>query len=218
MGFLRNILIDFKTYFKIHAVYPKRFKGSIIESYIVNESILGEEIIIKKNVYIDGVLKKIGAYSYIGANTAIYNCSSIGRYCSLSQGVKIGLDNHALDHIGTSPIFYSAGRMWVKEDSFKRGEPVIIESDVLISANVIVLSGIKIGVGAVIGAGAVVTKNVPPYAVVAGVPAKILKYRFDKKTIASLLDSKWWEMDKNELNKYSKYFNSVSEILQKVLK
>lgn len=218
MGIIQSLVQDCKTYYKIHAVYPKRYKGSVIESYIIDESIIDTEIVVKKNVYIDGVLKKIGAYSYIGANTVIYNCKSIGRYCSISQGVKIGLDNHALDHLGTNPIFYSAARKWVKKDSFERGAPVEIESDVLISANVIILSGVKVGIGAVIGAGAIVTKNVPPYAIVAGVPAKILKYRFNDDTIADLIDTKWWEMDKNELIKYSEYFDSVPQFLQKTSK
>jgi len=75
-------------------------------------------------------------------------------------------------------------------------QKVIIENDVWIGANSVIMPGVKVGNGAIIGANAVVTKDVPDYAIVGGVPAKIIKYRFDEKTISSLLELKWWDLDK----------------------
>ncbi len=202
-------LSDLKAYYKIQSVYPRRYRGSVIESYIVNEAILGNEVIIKKNVYLNTSLNKIGNYTYIGANTSVYNCASIGNYCSISHGVKIGLENHALDHIGTSPVFYSHTRKWLKESTIERDKPVTIGHDVLISANAMILSGVSIGTGAVVGAGAFVNKDVPPYAIVAGMPAKIIRYRFDDETIEKIMKTEWWLRNKKELIGLSDVFSNV---------
>lgn len=215
MGILRKIWTDFKTYYKTNSVYPKRYKSSVIESYIVDESILGDGIIIKKEVAISSTLKQIGAYSYIGDRSEIMNCKSIGRFVSISHDVKIGLENHKLFGISTSPVFYSKNRGWVDKDSNDKVAPAVIENDVLISANAMVMSGVTIGTGAVVGAGAFVNKDVPPYAIVAGIPAKIIRYRFDETTIQRLLDSEWWKSDKSELTKYREYFNDVNLFLEK---
>ena len=209
MGLLKKIWTDFKTYYKINSIYPRRYKNSTIESYIVDESILGEELIIKKGVVIGDSLKQIGSYTYVGDRAEILNCQSIGRYVSISHDVKIGLENHKLDGLGTSPIFYSSQRDWVDGDTREKQPPVIIEDDVLVSANAMIMSGVTIGTGAVVGAGAFVNKDVPPYAIVAGVPAKIIRYRFDEATIEKLIKSKWWELDKNELDKFKSVFSNA---------
>lgn len=213
MSFFKKILSDIKTYYKIKSIYPVRYKDSTIESYIVDESILGKGLIIKKNVVISPDLKSIGNYSYIGDNTEIMNCVSIGNYCSISHGVKIGLENHALNHIGTSPVFFKSQRGWIESDSFPRESATVVESDVLVSANAMIMSGVKIGVGAVVGAGAFVNDNVPPYAIVSGVPAKIIRYRFDENTIEKLLATKWWEKDKSALIEYKEHFSNITEFI-----
>lgn len=213
MGFLKKIWTNIKTYYKIYSIYPKRYKNSLIETYIVNESVLGEELIIKKNVYISDTIKHIGSYSYIGDKTEILNCEKIGKYVSISHDVKIGLENHKIDGICTNPMFYSKQRRWVETDYHEKQIPSIIENDVLISANAMIMSGVTVGTGAVVGAGAFVNKDVPPYAIVAGIPAKIIRYRFDEATIERLLKSEWWKLDKSELVRHKDRFSDVKAFL-----
>jgi acetyltransferase-like isoleucine patch superfamily enzyme len=118
----------------------------------------------------------------------------IGKYCSISTHVIIFLGSeHRTDWVSTYPFPY----LW-KEASSINGHPfskgdVIIGNDVYIGYHVTILSGVTIGDGAAIGAGSVVTKDVPPYAIVAGNPARIVRYRFDEKIIQKLLQIKWWD-------------------------
>ncbi len=117
----------------------------------------------------------------------------IGKYCSISTHVIIFLGSeHRTDWVSTYPFPY----LW-KEASSTKGHPfskgdVIIGNDVYIGYHVTILSGVTVGDGAAIGAGSVITKDVPPYAIVAGNPARIVRYRFDQETIQKLLRIKWW--------------------------
>ncbi|NVJ90012.1 MAG: CatB-related O-acetyltransferase [Methylocystaceae bacterium] len=112
----------------------------------------------------------------------------IGRYCSISRIVFIGGSNHPMHSLSTG----SAPRPPRTHQDIP--PYTIIGCDVWIGANAIILQGRKIGHGAIIGAGSVVTKDVPPYAIVAGNPAKIINYRFDEETIEGLLETKWWTL------------------------
>ena len=144
----------------------------------------------------------IGSYTYIGPGTNIAN-SKIGSFCSIASDVKIVTSCHPSDtFVSTSPVFYSTlkqcGITFVKKDLYQEhrtinGYSALIMDDVWIGNNVILMGGITIGTGAIIGSGAVVTKNVPPYAIVGGVPAKIIRYRFTDSQIQALLSDKWWE-------------------------
>ena len=109
--------------------------------------------------------------------------TTIGNYCSIARNVSIGLGLHPLNLFSTSPIFYKRQNALLldlisKDNEFKEYQPITIGNDVWIGANAIIMDGITIGNGAVIAAGAVVTKNVPAYAIMGGVPAKLIKYRF----------------------------------------
>ena len=210
MSFFKILLSDLKTYYKINAIYPKRYKDSKIESYIVNENILGKNLNIRKDVFISDTLKKIGDGTYIGNRSEILNCSEIGQFCSISHDVKIGLDNHNLDFVSTNSIFCP------NDKKMRETKSSIIENDVLISANVMIISGVKIGNGAIIGAGAFVNKDVPPYAIVAGIPAKIIKYRFDEQTIEKLLKSEWWNFSPEKIKELSPYFTDIRKFLEKI--
>ena len=153
----------------------------------------------------------IGDYSYVGRNSRIVH-ADVGKFCSISGAVRLGMGTHTLDKLSTSPIFTerhnSTKHQWTEvqtDNPFKR---VTVGNDVWIGTGVMVMGGVTIGDGAVIGAGAIVTKDVPPYAVVAGVPAKIIRYRFSEEHIEALLKMKWWNKSEGVLRENVNLFQN----------
>jgi virginiamycin A acetyltransferase len=123
----------------------------------------------------------------------------VGRYCSIASTVRSALTNHPLEGLTTHPALYDPA-FGVVETYMDRPEPLIIEDDVWIGHNVVLTPGCKlIGRGAVIGAGAVVTRNVEPYSVMGGNPARKLRARFDPDLAAAIEQTRWWEMDMSAL-------------------
>ncbi|WP_235941273.1 CatB-related O-acetyltransferase [Cyclobacterium roseum] len=161
----------------------------------------------------------VGKGSYISLNARIYN-TTIGKFCSIGPNLVCGWGLHPIHGISTSPAFYSvngqAGFTYAKETKVQELIPVTIGNDVFIGANVVILDGVTIGDGAVIGAGAVVSKDIPPYAVAVGCPIKVIKYRFDEKTIDALLKSKWWDGDAESLKKVEEMFFDVEGYVKKI--
>ena len=171
--------------------------NNVLKSYI-NVKKLEKYIVIEDKVEIDSFLEKIGTGTYINQNTMINNCKAIGRFCSIATGVKIGMGSHPKEWVSTSPLFYSPKRGLVNEqtyDNLKYDKPVLIENDVWIGSNAIIMPGVKLGNGCIVGAGSIVTKDVPEYAIVVGVPAKIKSYRFNENIINDLVKSEWWNKE-----------------------
>lgn len=149
------------------------------------------------------VNSKFDRYSFCGYNCKIINCK-IGAFVSIADEVIIGGAEHPIEWASTSPVFYK-GKDSVKRKFSEHNRPLdkktYIGNDVWIGDRVIIKSGVTIGDGSVIGMGSIVTKNVQPYSIVAGNPAKMIRLRFDNDTIKRLLDIKWWNMSDNELKK-----------------
>ena len=123
----------------------------------------------------------------------------IGKYCSFAPGVKIiPSGEHNFKQVSTFPFYANLMNRGVGKDTFSKGN-IVIGNDVWVGINVTILSGVTIGDGAVVAAGAVVVDTVPPYAIVAGVPAKTISYRFSPETSRSLLDIQWWDWDTKKI-------------------
>ena len=146
----------------------------------------------------------MGDYSYLSGNSRLIY-ANVGKFCSIGGNCAIGMGTHSLNYISTSSIFTAkkngTGIAWTRNNSFSEFNTVTIGNDVWIGQRVMIMGGVNIGNGAVIGAGAVVTKDVPPYAIVGGVPAKIIRYRFPADVIDKIEKSEWWKLDDNTLKK-----------------
>ena len=165
----------------------------------------------------------MGYASYASDHSFIKN-TVIGRYTCIANEVMTVAGNHPLYYASVHPAFYSTTQKlsYVKQNKFddfhyldsKKRISVVIGNDVWIGARATILEGVTIGDGAVVAAGAVVTKEVPPYAIVGGVPAKIIKYRFDEETIKKLLKLKWWEKDQSWIKNHADDFDDVEKLLE----
>lgn len=159
---------------------------------------------------------QLGDYSYIAKNGNISHCS-IGKFCSIGPNFCCGLGIHPIEGISTAPMFYSTakqnGMTLCEENKIYEAKHTVIGNDVFIGANVTVLDGVHIADGAVIGAGAVVTKDIPPFAIAVGVPAKVVKYRFNDATINTLLEKQWWNGSDEVLKRVGRYFWDINAFL-----
>ncbi len=191
----------------------RRFSSSIIDdgSCFSDDTIISSHSHILKNCIINHT--QIGKYTYVSRNALIQN-TTIGNYCSISHDVILGLGAHPLTMFSTSPIFYKVYnnlnvKLVERDISVQEYKPIIIGSDVWIGARVIVMDGVTIGHGAVVAAGAVVTKDVPPYAIVGGVPAKVIRYRFSENIRNALLESEWWKKSAQDVYLSKERLNDI---------
>ena len=200
-------------------------------SYLKKNVKIGEGVLLNRNNYFEGwkvigincevTTSKIGMGTYI-ADKSVIRRAIIGRFCSIGSNVQTGLGTHpAKVFVSTHPAFFSvqkqAGFSFVGENTFK--EHIFIDdenkyvveigNDVWIGSNVIILDGLKIGDGAIIAAGSVVTKDVLPYAIVTGVPAKFLRLRFSEQQIEKLLKIRWWDWDFNKIKANINIFQNI---------
>ena len=195
----------------------KQYRNVIVRSSTVgDDSVLGDDVFItdsrigrhctieRRGMIFGSVL---GDYSYTGYNTVVKS-AEIGKFCSISWNISIGGGAHDFHAVTTHPFPYAVkwGMYVTPEKTSYFDEPLRIGSDVWIGSNACILRGLTVGDGAVIGAGSVVTRDVPPYAVVVGNPARVLKYRFSEEIIARLLRLKWWNMPDEVLRQHVSVF------------
>lgn len=171
----------------------------------------------------------MGLGSYIAGHTSLTRIK-IGRFCSIGQNVKNSLGIHPTNFISTHPAFFStkkqAGFTFAERDMFEEHKYVdkekkylvVIGNDVWIGNNVILMDGITIGDGAIIGTGAIVTKDVEPYSIVGGIPAKLIRKRFSQEEIDLLLKFKWWNKDFEWIEENAKQFITPTSFFEAVIK
>ena len=159
--------------------------GHKIKSKVFYKSLPKEPLQIMENVKISKD-SFIGGYSYIGSNAEITR-AKIGRFCSIANYVSIGPGEHSFDEISTSSLFYENSWATLTEKEINIGH------DCLIGVKATILRGVNVGIGSIVGANSIVTKDVEPFSVVAGSPAKLIRKRFNDKKIQEIFNSKWWD-------------------------
>ncbi len=203
----------------------------VLNSILGNSCMIGEQSRIRSSI-LENLVKidrnnlvyhsKIGKCSYTGPFDMVFK-AEIGKYCSISYGCSIGPAEHDYRRITTHPFLYDSfynilpKEILLDETLFEK--ELIIGHDVWIGCNSTILRNIKIGSGAIIGANSLVNKDIPPYAIVAGVPAKVIKYRFEPHIIQKLLDLSWWNWSDEKIQQNTCFFtaknidNALSEII-----
>lgn len=192
-----------------HLLYQWKFRNSKIHvfSSISLDTTIGESCVI----FSEAVLShsKIQRHTYIQKATTIVN-TVIGSFCSIGANVKIGLPDHPLHFVSTHPAFYDPSQPLMKSFTtsiqHQARKKTILEHDVWIGDGAFIRSGVTIGTGAVVAAGSVVVKDVEPYSIVGGNPARHIKYRFSDEIVVGLLKSKWWMLSDTELSQLSQEF------------
>lgn len=187
--------------------------GSWKDTYMIKDHITNKNIEVGEYSYYSGFYHgrhfEEHCVRYLDENRDDVDKLKIGKFCSIASGVAFmmaGNQGHRHDWISAYPFFYSKFEGSI--DGHKCKGDTVVGNDVWIGTDAIIMAGVKIGDGAVIAARAVVTKDVKPYSIVAGNPARKIKQRFDDDKINMLLDMKWWDWDINIIKKSAKYFCS----------
>ena len=211
MGLRKNILLKYKKYIL------KKKKNTIVKTSHIPLAVMqkiGSNCWISEEVQIYKDTVEIGDYSYINGGKIFY--SKIGKFCSIGYNVFLGSGEHSLDKISTFPVKNKVCNIAGLVD-FPEQKDTIIGNDVWIGNNVCIKQGVNIGDGSIIASGAVVTHDVQPYSIVGGVPAKLIRFRFDKAVREILTKIEWWNWDFNRLKDsiLNDEFDNVEKFIEK---
>lgn len=207
---MRRLLVLLKNILSL----PKRLVSHISLFCVLQEAVVDKTAAICSGVrFYRG---KIGKYSYIGNNSFVSD-TDIGSFTSISTDCYIGGTSHPTDWVSTSPVFHKWENIMKKNfarNEFEIFKRTTIGNDVWIGNRVMIKAGVKIADGAVIGMGSIVTKDIGPYEIWAGNPARMIRKRFEDETIDALEKMKWWEWDDNKIEKYAEKFTVPSELIE----
>jgi acetyltransferase-like isoleucine patch superfamily enzyme len=182
---------------------------------VSRDCVLGEHTVLFAGVQLESC--SLGAYSYLQAGAVALD-ATIGPFCSIGARVTIGLAAHPMTMVSTSPVFYDPSQplpRFLIDAAVERApaQRTTIGADVWFGQGAMCKAGVDVGTGAVIGAGAIVTRDVEPYAIVAGNPARVIRHRFDPATVGALLASRWWSLDTGTLRRCSPLFRDPHALL-----
>ena len=220
---VNNIKDILKLIFEPEYLFAYRKKSKLEKKYkdyhlkigmysSLNNTVIGRHVFIGNNAKIYN--SKIGDHSYINSNSQLRNVE-LGKFCSIASNVIFNLGIHPTDFISTHPAFYSnnKGYKTYADKMYVQNEYPFVNAghDVWVGERAVIIGGVNIGNGSIIAAGAVVTKDVPAYSIVGGVPAKVIRYRFDPETIQLIQESCWWDKDEEWLEKNFSLFLDKSK-------
>ncbi|WP_298881817.1 CatB-related O-acetyltransferase [uncultured Polaribacter sp.] len=211
---LRSFLAPFKIAYTNYKLKKKYKTLKLSGKNSINDCKFGEYNYLE-NANLSN--SELGSFSYIGKDSYVKN-TKIGKFTCIGPNVKIGLGEHPTNtFVSVHPVFYSkakqVGLSFVDKNCFEEYKETSIGHDVWVGANVIIRGGVKIGHGAIIASGAIVTKDILPYEIVGGIPAKVIKSRFEKDEIDALLKSAWWNNDIEWLNKKAQVFRNIKNFI-----
>lgn len=175
----------------------------------------GDNVYLAQNVTLKN--SSIDNYSYINKNSIVIH-TKVGKFCSIGPNVQIVLGSHPIHMVSTHPVFYARNKSFTTFADQNYNEEYVgveIGNDVWIGEGVLIPGGIKIGDGAIIASRAVVTRDVEPYSIVAGIPAKHIRYRFDKEVIEKIKYSAWWDWNEEKLKKGFRDFHDPVKFIEK---
>ncbi len=208
---IQRLYLQFKRYKDLKALR----KTNTIISLGCNfyDTKFGNHVFLGENVSLFD--SSIDDYSYVNSNSIIKN-TTIGKFCSIGPNVQIILGKHPSTFVSSHPMFYANNKpfkTFSDKTYIEEYDYATIGHDVWIGEGVLIPSGITIGNGAIITARSVVTKDVEPYSIVGGVPAKHIKYRFENEIVKIINDSEWWDWDIEILRKNYKLFHNPHEFI-----
>ena len=196
-------------------------------NYISKDSKLAKSSVLNAPVRLVGNVNvkhscNVGSYTFINAGTTLFPATKMGKYCSIGKNCEVGAFDHPITWLSSSAFQYNLKLHFpdyvenFEQKKLTRPSETIIGNDVWLGSLAIIKRGVSIGDGAIVAGGSVVVKDVPAYAIVGGVPAKVLKYRFDEEQIKRLIALQWWDKDVKDLKNIS--FDDIDKALEELEK